>query len=87
VVYGSQQLLNQPLYAIGNIYIYIYIASKPRNIVYIPQLTDEHTEKYKVKEYMDLYSSIPRNIILYSSVIVGPGPPPPPQPGAHIFLG
>jgi hypothetical protein len=33
------------------------IASKPRNIVYIPQLTDETTVKYKVNEYIALYSS------------------------------
>jgi hypothetical protein len=36
------------------------IASKPRNIIYIPRLTDETTEGYKVDEYMALYSSVPK---------------------------
>jgi hypothetical protein len=31
------------------------IASKPRNIVYIPRLTDETTVEYKIDEYMSLY--------------------------------
>jgi hypothetical protein len=44
------------------------IASNLRNIVYIPQLIDETTMEYKVDEYMTLYSSVPKNIKLYSSV-------------------
>jgi hypothetical protein len=42
--------------------------SLPRNIAYIPQLTDETIEEYNTDEYMILYSSVPMNIILYSSV-------------------
>jgi hypothetical protein len=45
------------------------IASKPMNISYIPRLTDEVSEKYNSDEYMSLYSSIARNIKLYSSVM------------------
>jgi hypothetical protein len=37
----------------------------PINIAYIPQLTDETTEKYNVDEYMLLYWSVPRNIKLH----------------------
>jgi hypothetical protein len=44
------------------------IASKPRNIIYIPRLTDKTTVEYKADEYMALSSSVPRNIKLYSSI-------------------
>jgi hypothetical protein len=45
------------------------IASKPRKISYIPRLTDEVTEEYNSGEYISIYSSISRNINLYSSVM------------------
>jgi hypothetical protein len=38
------------------------------NICYIPQLTDEVTKEYNADEYMTLYSSVPMNIKVYSSV-------------------
>jgi hypothetical protein len=37
------------------------IAYKPRNIVYIPWLTDERAEEYKVDKYVALYSSVTCN--------------------------
>jgi hypothetical protein len=51
-------------------------------LAYILQLTDEATEEYNTDEYMSLYSSVPRNIKVYSSVrgIYCP----PPWPCIHI---
>jgi hypothetical protein len=37
------------------------IASKPTNIGYIPQLTDEPTEEYNADEYMPIYSPATSN--------------------------
>jgi hypothetical protein len=45
------------------------VASKPTNLVYPPRLTNEETEEYNTDEYMTLYSSVPRNIKLYSSIM------------------
>jgi hypothetical protein len=75
-----------------HIYIYsLVIASKPRNIVYIPWLTDERIEKYKVDEYMALYSSVLRNINYIPRLhITEEYSAPPPsacaRSHAHIFL-
>jgi hypothetical protein len=44
------------------------ITSKPMNISYISRLTGEVTKEYNSDEYMSLYSLVPRNIQIYSSV-------------------
>jgi hypothetical protein len=44
------------------------IAIESRNIMYIPWLTDEITEKHNAYEYNSLYSSVTRNIGIYSLV-------------------
>jgi hypothetical protein len=61
-----RNLVLHPMGTTRNTYIYSLvitdnIASKPRNIVYIPRLTDERIEEYKVDEYIALYSSVTCN--------------------------
>jgi hypothetical protein len=63
------------------------------NISYIPQLTDEVTEEYNSDEYMTRYSSVLRNIQIYSSVTRNQGiylrhpPPRALRPRVHINQG
>jgi hypothetical protein len=41
---------------------------KPTNLVHICQLTDKNPDEYNSDEYNKLYSSVPRNICIYSLV-------------------